>query len=250
MMWLYSDLLRELMIFRALVMVVSVNMLLLTSYILIFVSMGLEVYISTVLALLTILTSNILSRFNVSIGNVRLDDEFRKASMVRIGSKYLVQLVRFKTMNNISLEFNLGGFLIPLTLSTSILTYIASSQGASALITTSLLVIISALLINRVSVVVRGVGLAVPIVMVSLMVSLATMLVVTILGSPHQLWLLSYVASYISVLVGVDIMNLGKVVVHNVRRVIVGGLNIYDALSVIPASTTLITYTVLKLLQM
>jgi len=89
--------------------------------------MGLEVYISTALALLMILTSNILSKFNITIGNVRLDDEFRKASMVRIGSEYLVQLVRFKTMNNISLEFNLGGFLIPLTLSIFILMYTASN---------------------------------------------------------------------------------------------------------------------------
>lgn len=237
------------MIFRTLVMVVSVNTLLLTSYILILVSMGLEAYISTALALLMILTSNILSRFNITIGNVRLDDEFKKASMVRIGSKYLVQLVRFKTMNNISLEFNLGGFLIPLTLSISILTYTVSNQGNTVLITTSLLIITTTLLINRVSVVIRGVGLAVPVVMVSLIISLTTMLVAIILKSPHQLWLLSYVASYTSVLVGVDMMNLGRVMVHNVRRVVVGGLNIYDALSVVPASTVLVTYVILRLLQ-
>ena len=237
------------MIFRTLVMVASVNTLLLTSYILILVSMGLEAYISTALALLMILTSNILSRFNITIGNVRLDDEFKKASMVRIGSKYLVQLVRFKTMNNISLEFNLGGFLIPLTLSISILTYTVSNQGNTVLITTSLLIITTTLLINRVSVVIRGVGLAVPVVMVSLIISLTTMLVAIILKSPHQLWLLSYVASYTSVLVGVDMMNLGRVMVHNVRRVVVGGLNIYDALSVVPASTVLVTYVILRLLQ-
>jgi len=237
------------LIFRTLVMVVSVNTLLLTSYILILVSMGLEAYISTALALLMILTSNILSRFNITIGNVRLDDEFKKASMVRIGSKYLVQLVRFKTMNNISLEFNLGGFLIPLTLSISILTYTVSNQGNTVLITTSLLIITTTLLINRVSVVIRGVGLAVPVVMVSLIISLTTMLVAIILKSPHQLWLLSYVASYTSVLVGVDMMNLGRVMVHNVRRVVVGGLNIYDALSVVPASTVLVTYVILRLLQ-
>ncbi len=238
------------MFFRTLVMVVSVNTLLLTSYILILVSMGLEVYISTALALLMILTSNILSKFNITIGNVRLDDEFRKASMVRIGSEYLVQLVRFKTMNNISLEFNLGGFLIPLTLSIFILMYTASNQGNTALITTSLLIITSTLLINRVSVVIRGVGLAVPVVMVSLIISLTTMLVAIILKSPHQLWLLSYVASYTSVLVGVDMMNLGRVMVYNVRRVVVGGLNIYDALSVVPASTVLVTYVILRLLQL
>jgi len=237
------------LIFRTLVMVASVNTLLLTSYILILVSMGLEAYISTALALLMILTSNILSRFNITIGNVRLDDEFKKASMVRIGSKYLVQLVRFKTMNNISLEFNLGGFLIPLTLSISILTYTVSNQGNTVLITTSLLIITTTLLINRVSVVIRGVGLAVPVVMVSLIISLTTMLVAIILKSPHQLWLLSYVASYTSVLVGVDMMNLGRVMVHNVRRVVVGGLNIYDALSVVPASTVLVTYVILRLLQ-
>jgi uncharacterized membrane protein len=152
-------------------------------------------------------------------------------------------------MNNISLEFNLGGFLIPLTLSISILTYTVSNQGNTVLITTSLLIITTTLLINRVSVVIRGVGLAVPVVMVSLIISLTTMLVAIILKSPHQLWLLSYVASYTSVLVGVDMMNLGRVMVHNVRRVVVGGLNIYDALSVVPASTVLVTYVILRLLQ-
>ncbi len=229
----------------------SVNTLLIITYLLIFSSIGLNAYESTFLALLTVLTSNILGRFNLPLSNVELFNELKKASVIKLHDDFLVQSLRFRAIRTVAVEFNLGGALIPLTVSTLLFTIIVVSYGMTSVITTLILIAISTLIINRVSIVIRGLGLAVPLLITSLIISSLCLVMNAITGGYRLLSIhYSYLVAYMSVLLGVDLMNLNKITFYNIRRLIIGGLNAYDALSLIPAASTIITYIAIALLHL
>lgn len=226
----------------------SVNALLVIAYLIIFSNMGLGLYESTFSALLTTLISNILSRFNLPVGSLRLLKELRKASVIKLHRDFLVQSLRFRAVRDITVEFNLGGALIPSIISTLLLTHIAVSYGVISLMTILILIALSALVINRISIVIRGLGLAVPVLMASLLISALCLAVNTVAGSFKLLSIhYSYLVAYISILLGVDLMNLSKITFYAARKLIIGGLKVYDALSLMPAASTIITYVIIAL---
>ncbi|MEM4498703.1 MAG: DUF1614 domain-containing protein [Sulfolobales archaeon] len=236
------------MSFNVVLMTGSVNTLLVITYLIVFFNMGLGLYESTFLALLITSISNILSRFNLPVGSLRLLNELRKASVIKLHNDFLVQSLRFRAVRDITVEFNLGGALIPLTISTLLLTHIAVSYGMTSLMTALMLTALSTLIVNRISIVIRGLGLAVPVLMASLLISVLCLAVNTVAGGFKSLSIhYSYLVAYVSILLGVDLMNLSKITFYAARKLIIGGLKVYDALSLMPATSTIITYTIVTL---
>ncbi|MEM0453609.1 MAG: DUF1614 domain-containing protein [Sulfolobales archaeon] len=231
-------------------LITSVNTLLTTSYIILFLNVGLNTYESVLLAFLITLSSNLLGGLNLRVGNIVLSDELRKASVIKLRGNYLVQSLRFKPFKNITVELNLGGALVPLIVSILILTYIVSYYGVIPLLITSLLITSATLIINRVSIVIKGLGLAVPVLIVSVIVSLLSLIMDIITGLCKGLSIhYSYLVAYTSVLLGVDLMNINKVSLYDARKLIIGGLKLYDALSLMPATSTVITYIVITIIN-
>lgn len=192
--------------------------------------------------LLNILTE-ILGRINVRLKDISLSNELRKVNIIKIGEEYLVQPLNLRVGRRIALEINLGGALIPLIISLVLITYLTINYTYVGLYICLLLLIMLSLVVNRLSVAIKGLGLAVPIFITSTIISgLSISAVLTCGLPPNTAVLYAYVVSYTSVLVGVDLLNLRRLLVYNVRRLIIGGLKLYDALILIPASSSIMTY--------
>ncbi len=232
-------------VLNAVLMAVSVNVLLMTAYFIIFLNTGLDVYEASLLAPLVVSASNVLGRFNLPVGGVMLSNELRKASVIKLNRDYLIQSLRFRAVRNISIEFNLGGALVPFIISSSLLINYVASYGITALSAILVLITFSTLLINRISVVIKGLGLAVPVTIASLMISSLCLVFETIVGGYEPLGTgVSYLVAYASILLGVDLMNLGKITLYDARKLIIGGLRVYDALSLMPATSVIITHLI------
>lgn len=230
---------------KIMLLIASVNALLTTAYTVLYLNLSLSSYVAVTTAFLSTLLSNLLGKFNIRVGSLKLCSELKKASVIKLSNGYLVQSLRFKALQNTVVELNLGGVVMPLMISMLILTHISTYYGVVPLLTSLLLVVASTLIINRVSVVIKGLGLAVPVIVVSTVTSLLSLLVAVSTAQWVGLGIhYSYLVAYTSTLLGVDLMNISKISFYDARRLIIGGLKVYDALSIVPAASTVITYLI------
>jgi len=230
---------------RVATLAVSVNSLLMLSNVVILSEVGLSTWASLLLASSLTLLCNILSRYNVFIKNLRLSSRLRKANVINLGNLYVIQGLTLHNKLKVPLELNLGGAALPLALALTASLHILLNHGIQYLIPLLALSITSAFLVNKVSILIRGVGMAVPIIITSSLVSVVMVAASLLTNLPKSTTLLcTYILSVISILVGVDIVNLSRVALYNIRKVIIGGLGIYDAINIIPALSVLITYVI------
>lgn len=233
------------MIRRVATLAVSVNSLLMLSNVVILSEVGLSTWASLLLASSLTLLCNILSRYNVFVKNLRLSSRLRKANLINLGNLYVIQGLTLHNKLKVPLELNLGGAALPLALALTASLHILLNHGILYLIPLLALSVASAFLVNKVSILIRGVGMAVPIIITSSLVSVVMVTASLLTNLPKSTTLLcTYILSVVSILVGVDIGNLSRVALYNIRKVIIGGLGIYDAINIIPALSVLITYVI------
>jgi len=230
---------------RVATLAVSVNSLLMLSNVVILSEVGLSTWASLLLASSLTLLCNILSRYNVFVKNLRLSSRLRKANLINLGNLYVIQGLTLHNKLKVPLELNLGGAALPLALTLTASLHILLNHGILYLIPLLALSVASAFLVNKVSILIRGVGMAVPIIITSSLVSVVMVTASLLTNLPKSTTLLcTYILSVVSILVGVDIGNLSRVALYNIRKVIIGGLGIYDAINIIPALSVLITYVI------
>ncbi len=229
-------------------MAFTVNALVLVAHFKLFLLIGLNAPDSMLLAALINIAIYILGRFNVQVMSTVMLSNLRKVSMIKLGSKYIMQPLSFKVSRHVSIEVNLGGTLAPMTIATLISMYLMLNYGVCGLILLAPIVTLLILIINKLSIGIRGLGLAVPIFVTSLITTFISVLSTLVAGMNIDLAVLcSYVAAYISILVGVDLMNIRRAIFHDVKRIVIGGLRLYDALVLIPATSTILTYVITSL---
>lgn len=229
-------------------MMFTVNALLLIAHFEVFLSIGLNALVSILLATSTNIMTYILGKFDVQVMSTMLANDLRKVSIIKLGSRYLMQPLSFKVSRQVSIEVNLGGTLMPTAIAALISTYLMVNYGMHVFILLTLIVTASILIVNKLSVSIKGLGLAVPIFITSLIIASISILPALIMSMDVNLAVLcSYIVAYISILVGVDLMNMRRAILYDVKRIVIGGLKLYDALVLIPATSTILTYVITSL---
>jgi len=127
---------------------------------------------------------------------------------------------------------NVGGGLVPLLVSTYILSWAiphSARDPLSAYGKTLLVFAVVSVAVNRTSRLVQGLGIATPAFVPPTVTALATVLVYGV-GAPSSPTQLAYVGGTLGTLVGADLMNLGKLPQLGAPVVSIGGAGTFDGI--------------------
>jgi len=125
---------------------------------------------------------------------------------------------------------NLGGAVVPVVTSIYLLADSIprlSSDPVGSYMGAAVVMIMVALLINRTSRVVPGLGIATPSILPPLFTALAA-LIVNVVGQVPCLTQIAYVGGTLGTLIGADLLNLGRVGVVGAPVVSIGGAGTFD----------------------
>ena len=173
-------------------------------------------------ALFVLLASLVGSSINVPLTNLKCSTPMVEERYIRaFGVSYHVPVA--KSCNTL-LAINVGGALIPSLISLVLIyRYPQSFYYALAGIA------IVALITNRVAKPVRGLGIVTPALIPPLSAALAAIVMVYLLGAPHDLiFLIAYAAGTLGALMGADILNLGKIRDLGAPVASIGGAGTFD----------------------
>ncbi|MCD6084864.1 MAG: DUF1614 domain-containing protein [Desulfurococcales archaeon] len=211
----------------------------------IYLSNSITVYIAAFLSVLTLVTGGV----NIYIKDKLLEEEYIKPVIINVDKVLVYQVVKLQARRVCSILVNLAGAVLPMLFSAIALLTIAIVKLdilPQVLINASLLT----LLYHKLSVLIKDKGVGVPIA-VSIAVTVVLSTTTSLCLNLNNLisFALTFASSAIALLVGVDLMNLRRVVLFNVRKIIIGGMGAADALLLIPAASALVTVNVVRVLS-
>ena len=204
-------------------------------------------YLATLLTILMYIASGL----NIYLKDKLFNETYVKPTVIKLDDNdtLIYQVVRFRIRRVCSLLFNVAGAIIPLSIAiiaTIDVTLTCPVLAQQLLLNTLLLTF----LYHKLSVIIKDKGIGVPI---AVTVALTTVLSVTtaiyLSLQPSEIFLMTYASSTLALLVGVDLMNLNRVALFNVRKLVIGGMGIADALVLIPAISSLVTVNIVKVLM-
>ncbi len=202
----------------------------------------------TYLASLSSILIFMMSGIDIYIKDELFDEEYVKPIIIKVDKALIYQVVKFQIRRVCSILINLVGAALPLLMSIAAALMI-SLMYPHLLVQLLLNTIFLVFLYNKLSILIKDKGIGIPM-------ALTTMLTVTLsistalyfnLGASAA-FLLTLASSTIALLIGVDLMNLGKAALFNVRKIIIGGMGVADALLLVPAMSALMTTNVVKVL--
>lgn len=154
---------------------------------------------------------------------------YRKATF--FGVTWHVPRMEMGTQKTL-ITLNVGGALVPMIISTYILAYAIPMGDPDPLLAYGkvffVLAIVS-LVVNRVSRIVKGFGIATPAVVPPAITILATLLVYWV-GSPSSPTLIAYVGGSLGTLVGADLLNIRHLPMLGAPVVSIGGAGTFDGI--------------------
>lgn len=173
-------------------------------------------------ALFVLLASLVGSSINIPLTNLECSTPMVHERHIRaFGVSYHVPVV--KSCNTL-LAINVGGALIPSLISMALIYRFPESiyYALSG-------IVLVAIITNRVARPVRGLGIVTPALVPPLCAALAAILMVYVLGAPHDLiFLIAYAAGTLGTLLGADILNLGKIRDLGAPVASIGGAGTFD----------------------
>ncbi|MCD6428541.1 MAG: DUF1614 domain-containing protein [Desulfurococcales archaeon] len=176
------------------------------------------------------------------------DEEHVKPVVIKVDNTLIYQTVKFRVRRVCSILINLVGAALPLLISVAaVLTIILASPNL--LLQLLLNTLFLTFLYNKLSILIKDKGIGIPIALstvLTIILSVATAVCFS-LDAPTA-FLITFASSAIALLVGVDLMNLSRVALFNVRKIIIGGMGVADALLLIPAMSALMTVNIVKVL--
>ncbi len=190
----------------------------------------------------------IVNEVNIYVMDELFDEEHIKPVIIKVDNTLIYQTVKFRVRRVCSILINLVGAALPLLISvTAVLAILLTwpSLLPQLLLNTLFLTF----LYNKLSILIKDRGVGLPIAlstMLTIILSVATAVYFSLDASAA--FLLTFASSAIALLVGVDLMNLSKVALFNVRKIIIGGMGVADALLLIPAMAALTTINIVKVL--
>ena len=207
-------------------------------------SQDLVVYLASLSSVLVFIVSEV----NIYVKDELFDEEHVKAVVIRVDNTLIYQTVKFQVRRVCSILINLVGAALPLLI--SVVAILAIMLTRLSLLPQLLLnTFFLTFLYNKLSVLIKDKGVGIPIALstvLTVILSVSTALYFS-LDAPAA-FLLAFASSAIALLVGVDLMNLSKVALFNVRKIIIGGMGVADALLLIPAMSALMTINIIKVL--
>ena len=190
----------------------------------------------------------IVNEVNIYVMDELFDEEHIKPVIIKVDNTLIYQTVKFRVRRVCSILINLVGAALPLLISvTAVLAILLTwpSLLPQLLLNTLFLTF----LYNKLSILIKDRGVGLPIAlstMLTIILSVATAVYFSLDASAA--FLLTFASSAVALLVGVDLMNLRKVALFNVRKIIIGGMGVADALLLIPAMAALTTINIVKVL--
>ena len=209
-----------------------------------YLSQNIIIYLAALLSVIIFLAGSI----NIYIKDELFDEEYIKPIVVKVDNTLIYQTIRFQARRLCSILVNLAGAVLPMAVSAIALIIIAMVQF-DLLLQVVLNTFLLTFLYHKLSILIKDKGVGVPIavsIAVTVILSVSTALCLNL--STLMTFALTFTSSAIALLIGVDLMNLGRVIFFNVRRIIIGGMGPADALLLIPATSALVTVNVIKTL--
>ena len=207
---------------------------------------GLDVHSSYLLSILIVPIFYVLERYNLWIMRKAFVERLNKPIILFLGHRGLYQEVRVKVRTASDIMLNLAGSLLPVLLSFIALYYCLFILNVS-LLYYSALVAFLVVVYNRVSRLVKGVGLGIPfisVLMITIFASLSIALEENYSASTASL--MTFSASAIAALLGIDLLNIKVATIFKSRYLIIGGMGLTDALLFLPALSSLLISCILS----
>ncbi len=184
---------------------------------------------------------------NLWVSRNSFRDKVSKPLVVTLGNEGIYQTINLSVEIVSDILINLAGALIPLFLSA------AAIYEAIVTLTTSiqnfvLLTLFLTLVYNRLTKVIKGSGLGIPLITVITLTTLPSIAFTEGLGNPSVAALLVFSSSAIATLIGVDLLNLRNTSLFKSRYVVIGGMGLADAVFLVPMLSSLLTYAVSSML--
>jgi len=192
---------------------------------------------------LTYLSGNV----NLWISRKTFRDKISKPLVVTLGGEGIYQTVNLSVQIVSDILINLAGVLIPLLLSV-IAIYEAIITLPSSIENFILLTLFLTLVYNRLTKVIKGSGLGIPLITVIILTTLPSIAFAEGLGNPSATALLVFSSSAIATLIGVDLLNLRNASLFKSRYIVIGGMGLADAVFLVPMFSSLLTYAVSSML--
>ena len=202
----------------------------------------------TYLASLSSILIFMMSGIDIYIKDELFDEEYVKPIIIKVDKALIYQVVKFQIRRVCSILINLVGAALPLLMSIAAALMI-SLMYPHLLVQLLLNTIFLVFLYNKLSILIKDKGIGIPMAlttMLTVILSVSTALYFNLGASAA--FLLTLASSTIALLIGVDLMNLGKAALFNVRKIIIGGMGVADALLLVPAMSALMTTNVVKVL--
>lgn len=176
-----------------------------------FQPLGLNPLLGYIVALLMVLLSIVFSAVNITIAEVPRQVVVPEIDYVWFfGLPYPIPRLRLVAAKTI-VAINVGGALVPLTISTLMMALISVNVKAiPATLATTCTILVVAVISHVVSRVVPGVGIVVPALVPPLAASLSTILLSHLLEVVDLGPAIAYIGAVVGTLIGADVINLVK----------------------------------------
>jgi len=129
--------------------------------------------------------------------------------------------IRMFSEGKTTVSMNVGGAVIPLTISLFLILRMDKSNYPSLILSTAFM----ALICYKIAMPVRGTGIAVPAFIPPIMASLTAIII-----APHNAVSFAFISGVLGVLIGADLMNIRKVAKSGTSMVSIGGAGTFDGI--------------------
>jgi uncharacterized membrane protein len=149
--------------------------------------------------------------------------------LLEVQERYFFRLMSRPKMKMQGLSINVGGAIIPLLLAFYFLSFVPIKEAALA---TGIMIIIS----WRMAKVVKGKGIVIPALLLSLIVAIISFFI-----SDHHSGPIAFVSGVLGVIIGADLFNLSKVQREASGVMSIGGAGVFDGIFLIAIFSALLT---------
>jgi uncharacterized membrane protein len=173
------------------------------------------------LALLALMASLIGSYINIPLTQIESGEPHTEEIVSSFGVRYRVPLHYARGAT--TLAVNVGGAIVPVLISIYVLT-----RQPAAIVPSALGVLMVALLVHRWARPVRGLGIAIPMLIPPIVAAVSAWLLAGLFGGYAHIDAIAYVSGVLGTLVGADIANLGKLSHLGAPVASIGGAGTFD----------------------
>ncbi len=180
----------------------------------------------------------IFSNKNIVLRRIRVRDY--KVYYKRIGlGQYVPQVI--VRDRNVELALNIGGALIPLVISVTIIVLLSLTDTvflpASATVT-----LLTMMIVYRLARIVDNIGVVVPTLIPAIVSSSASLIIVEALGKPLvYAGPIAYVAGCLGTLIGADVLKIKDMIESGASSISIGGLGSFDGIYIAGLLSVVIT---------